>query len=154
MTPASIAYGRRTPAQHARALTLVEILAVLVILALVAGTLAAGFGGLFGQSKRELAKTGISIVEQKLQAYRLVHDGYPGTELGVAALTDGQAVPDDAYYLKPDQTLDPWGRPFEVIVPGPDGHPFEIVSYGSDGAPGGSGEAQDLSSLSLRENGP
>ena len=45
-----------------RAMTLVEILAVVVILGLVAGTLLIGFSGSFGKAKHELAKSGIGII--------------------------------------------------------------------------------------------
>jgi general secretion pathway protein G len=42
---------------------------------------------------------------------------------------------------------DPWGNPYVYHVPGPDGEPYEIVSLGEDGREGGTGDAEDLSSL-------
>lgn len=143
-------HPRRHPAEFSRAMTLVEVLAVLVILGLLAGTLAVGFSGAFARGKRELAKAAIGIVQQKLEAYRLEHDAWPGPELGLAALTIGHASPSDSYFLTQDQLLDPWGRPLMLIVPGPHGHPYEIISFGADGQPGGDGEDADLSSANLR----
>lgn len=133
-----------------RAMTLVEVLAVVVILGLLAGTLAVGFGGAFARGKRELAKTGIGIIRQKLEAYRIEHDAWPGVDLGLAALSDGHAAPTASYYMSQDQLLDPWGNPYYLIVPGPAGHPYEIVSFGPDGQPGGEAENADLSSIELR----
>ena len=64
----------------ARGMTLVEVLAVVVILSLIAGTLYVGFAGSFGKAKRELAKTGISVDSGKLEAYRIERGAYPTTD--------------------------------------------------------------------------
>lgn len=140
-----------SPSQpHRLGMTLVEVLAVVVILGLVAGTLAVGFSGAFSKGKRELAKTGIGVIMQRVEAYRIEHDSWPDPSIGLAALSDGHATPTDAHYLKPDQLLDPWRNRYVLIVPGPSGHPYEVVSYGRDGQPGGLGEAADITSLKLR----
>lgn len=133
-----------------RAMTLVEVLAVVVILGLLAGTLAVGFSGAFAKGKRELAKTAIGIIQQKLEAYRIEHDRWPSVEDGLASLSEGRASPTASYYLSPDQVTDPWGHPYYLIIPGPNGHPYEIVSYGADAQPGGEAEHADLSSIDLR----
>lgn len=141
----------RVPSSCARGMTLVEVLAVVVILGLLAGTLAVGFSGAFSRGKHELAKTNISIAAQRVELYQIVHDAYPSNEVGLAALTDGYASPADEYYLAPDRLLDPWGAPLMLIVPGPDEHPYEILSYGADKSPGGTGADADLSSILLRD---
>jgi general secretion pathway protein G len=131
-------------------MTLVEVLAVVVILGLLASTLAVGFSGAFAKGKRELAKTAVGIIQQKLEAYRIEHDAWPGVDDGLAALSDGRALPTSTYYLSRDQITDPWGKPFYLIIPGPAGHPYEVISYGADAQPGGEGEDADLSSIDLR----
>ena len=143
--------ARPTPPTHHRAMTLVEVLAVVVILGLLAGTLAVGFSSAFAKGKRELAKTAIGIIQQKLEAYRIEHDAWPSVEDGLAALSDGRAAPTATYYLSRDQVTDPWGNPFYLVIPGPAGHPYEIISYGADAQPGGEGENADLSSIDLRD---
>jgi general secretion pathway protein G len=141
----------RAPARRlAKAMTLVEVLAVVVILGLLAATLAAGFSGAFAKGKRELAKTGIGVVCSKLELYKIDHSAWPSNDEGLALLTDGRAAPSAPYYLGPDQLMDPWGRRYLYVVPGPDGHPYEVLSYGADGQPGGEGEGEDLSSAHLR----
>jgi general secretion pathway protein G len=140
----------RTLTHTRRAMTLVEILAVVVILGLLAGTLYVGFGGSFDKAKRELAKSGIGVVVSKLEMYRIDHNTWPGNDLGLQALSDGFATPSDSYYLSPDQMMDPWGQTYLFVAPGPNGHPFEIISYGADGQPGGEGENADISSVHLR----
>ena len=144
---------RRTgrPGSVARGMTLVEVLAVVVILGLLAGTLAISMSGALGKGKREIAHTAIGLIQQKVETYRIEHGTWPADDIGLAALGDGHADPTASYYLNSDQLLDPWGNPFYLIVPGPDRHPYEIVSYGADGQPGGEGEAADLTSIHLRD---
>ncbi len=137
-----------------RGMTLVEVLAVVVILGLIAGTLLVGFSGSFGKAKHELAKSGIGIVVTQLEKYRLEHSAWPSNEQGLAVLGDGQAKPTDAYYLARGQLLDPWERPYLYITPGPEGHPYEVLTHGADGQPGGEGEDADVSSADLRGKKP
>ena len=129
-------------------MTLVEVLAVVVILGLLAATLAIGFSGAFGKGKHELAKTGIGQVVSRLEIYRMEKSVWPDLEVGLRALTE--ASPTSAFYLPADNLLDPWDRAYIYITPGPDSHPYEVLSYGADGQPGGEGENADLSSISLR----
>lgn len=139
-----------------RGMTLVEILAVVVILGLIAGTLLIGFSGSFGKAKHELAKTGIGVVCKAIEMYRMEKQVWPSNDLGLAALSDGHAAPTSAYYLSRDQLLDPWNRPYLYVTPGPEGHPYEVLSYGADGQPGGEAgsENHDISSTNLGSRGP
>ncbi|MFG0328784.1 MAG: type II secretion system protein GspG [Phycisphaerales bacterium] len=119
---------------------------------MLAATLTVGFSGSFDRAQRELARAGIGVIQGKLEAYRVERGEWPSNDTGLAALTDGQATPADAFYLSGDQLLDPWGRPFLLVTPGPNGHPYEVLTYGADGAPGGEGANADLSSAGLRED--
>ncbi|MEQ8764767.1 MAG: type II secretion system major pseudopilin GspG [Planctomycetota bacterium] len=140
----------KRPLSTQAGMTLVEILAVVVILGLIAGTLVVSFSGSFGEAKHEIAKTGIAQIAEKLEIYRMKHGEWPGAELGLEALTDGNASPTDSYYLEPDKLLDPWNEPYYFLTPGPGELPYEIVSYGSDRQAGGDGEAADISSANLK----
>lgn len=133
-------------------MTLVEVLAVVIILGLIAGTLVVGFSGSFGRAKHELARSGIGVISSKLEIYRMEHGQWPSNEIGLAALSDGLALPSAPYYLSPDRLLDPWDNPYHYVAPGPDGHPYEVLSYGANGQPGGAPgtEDADISSVNLR----
>lgn len=133
-----------------RGMTLVEILAVVVILGLIAGTLLVSFSGSFGKAKHELAKSGIGVIVAQLEKYRLEHSAWPSNDLGLKALSDGQATPSASYYLDGGRLLDPWKRPYMYVSPGPNGHPYEIITYGADGQVGGQNEDQDITSVNLR----
>jgi general secretion pathway protein G len=133
-------------------MTLVEILAVVVILGILAATLAVSFSGSFGKAKHELAKTGIGQLVDKLEAYRVEKSSWPSNDLGLKVLSTGYATPSDSYYVEPSKLLDPWNHPYFFVTPGPDLRPYEILTYGADGQPGGSGEDADVSSADLRKN--
>jgi general secretion pathway protein G len=129
-----------------RGMTLVEILAVVVILGLLAVTLTVGITGKMGKAKQEIAKTQIGQIVAQVQTFQLEHRKLPSPAEGLAALTTD---PNAAFYLEPAKLNDPWGKPYQYAVPGPDKHPFEIISYGADGQPGGSGDNADISSVSF-----
>lgn len=135
-------------------MTLVEVLGVVVILGLLAGTLAVGFSGAFGKGKSELAKTQIALIVGKIEAYRIETDAWPTIDEGLAALSDGKASPTSSYYIPTDRLRDPWNRPYLYVIPGPDGHPYEVLTYGADGAPGGGGDNADISSITLHRRNP
>ena len=131
-----------------RGMTLVEVLAVVVLLGLVAATLMVGFAGTFSEAKRQLAKTGVSVIAAKLELYRMINDCWPNVQQGLGVLSD--AAPTACYHVPPSKLIDPWGHPYGYRRPGPAGHPFEIVSLGADGEDGGVGEDADISSAALR----
>ena len=133
-----------------RGMTLVEVLAVVVILGILAATLAIGFGGSVARSKQNLAKTGIGQIVQRIEAYRIENGSLPSSDLGLAALSDGHALPTASYYLGSDQLIDPWGHRYLYIAPGPAGHPYEVMSLGADGITGGEDENMDITSIKLR----
>jgi general secretion pathway protein G len=132
-------------------MTLVEVLAVVVILGLLAGTLAVGFSGAFGESRTELARTGVTIIKERVEMYDVSTGSLPSPSEGLSVLTGPDAI-GKSFELTQDQLTDPWGRTYLYISPASDGSAFEIVSYGADGQPGGTGENQDISSRNLRGN--
>ncbi len=72
---------------------------------------------------------------------------YPSAEQGLAALRTAPAnLPKWAGpYLKRDIPVDPWGNPYQYKAPGQHGD-YDLISLGSDAAPGGVGEAADVTS--------
>lgn len=129
-----------------RGMTLIEIMAVVVILGLLAATLTFGFAGKMSKAKREIAKTQIGQIVGQVQLFQLEKHKLPTSGEGLAALT---ASPAESYYLEPAKLNDPWGNAYIYLLPGPDGNPFEVVSYGADGRSGGANEDADISSAQL-----
>lgn len=132
-----------------RGMTLIEVLAVVVILGLLAATLTVSFRGQIGRAKRELAKTGIGVVVTAIENFALEAGRVPTMEEGLTALTavpPGRGEP----YLKSDKLHDPWGRPYQYLVPGT-ASAYEVRSLGADGRAGGSpgSDDEDISSEAL-----
>ncbi len=130
----------------AAALTLVEILAVVVILGLLAATLTVGISAKMGRAKKELARTAIAQLVAQVQTFQIDTRKLPSAAQGLAGLS---ADPAAAWYVEPSRLNDPWGNPYRYVVPGSTGQPFEIVSGGADGRPGGTGDDADVTSANL-----
>ena len=136
--------GRRPGA----AFTLIELMVVILILAILAALVVPRVVGRTSDAKRAKAASDISTLSSLLQQYRVDNDNYPSSEDGLNAL---RVQPSDAKnwrgpYSSKDIPTDPWGNEYVYESPGPDDQDFLIVSYGEDGAPGGEGDASDITS--------
>ena len=149
MTPDNlfILSGRRR--LGAPGLTLVEVLAVVVILGLIATTLTLSFRGQVGRAKRELAKTGIGVIVNAIETYALETGKLPTMEQGLGVLTTPLAGHSDPL-LRADKLIDPWDSPYVYVTPGPSGS-YQVISYGADGRLGGETgtEEEDITSDDL-----
>lgn len=146
--------GERRPkkAGHAReaGFTLIELLVVLVILGLLAALAGPRVIGYLGGAKTDTAKLQIENFKAALDLYRLDTGGYPSTQQGLGALVKnpGNAAGWKGPYIDSSNLpTDPWGNPYLYRAPGERG-PYDLYSLGSDKAPGGSGEAADVTSWS------
>lgn len=122
-------------------MTLVEVLAVVVILGLLAGTITYSMRGSMGRAKREIARTGIATVVGALETYAIEQGRIPTMDEGLALLTEAPQGRGQAY-LKPDQLRDPWGNAYVYVAPGPSGA-YQVLSYGADGKLGGAAGSED-----------
>lgn len=129
--------------QSERALTLVEVLAVLVIVAIVGGLVGPAIFNQVAKGKANAAKAQISNLEKSLDTFYLDCGFYPGTEPGLDALANEPDVGrqcsgyDPKGYVE-DRKLpkDPWGLDFFYVFPGenrPDS--YDLYSAGPDGEP-------------------
>ena len=135
-----------SPSYARHGMTLIEILAVVVILGLLAVTLTVGISAKFGKAKREIAKTQIAGIVAQIHAFQLEKRIVPSASQGLKALSGDPAA---TYYLEPEKLNDPWGNPFRYLVPGPAGQLFEVLTQGADNQPGGEGENADVSSAKM-----
>ena len=131
-----------------RAFTLIELMVVILILAILAALIVPRVVGRTGDAKRAKAASDIATMSSLLQQYRIDNDRFPTTEDGLNAL---RVQPSDARNWRGPYTskaipVDPWGNEYVYESPGPDDQDFLILSYGEDGAPGGEGDAADITS--------
>ena len=128
--------------------TLIELLVVLVILGLLAALAGPRVVGYLGGAKSDTARLQIANFKSALDLYRLDTGSYPTTQQGLTALVRSPGnVPGwkGPYIDSAELPLDPWGNPYTYRSPGEHG-PFDLQSLGSDKAPGGNGEAGDVTS--------
>lgn len=131
--------------------TLVELMVVIVIIGLLATVVLINVLPSQDRAMITKAKADIATLSSAMEQFRLDNMAFPDGGQGLGALVSapaGLAQPDryrPGGYIRrlPD---DPWGRPYQMQVPGADGSPYEILSLGADGAPGGSGNDADISS--------
>ena len=136
-------------ARHRQAgFTLIELLVVLVILGLLAALAGPRVIGYLGGARSDTAELQVKNFKSALDLYRLDTGSYPTTQQGLGALvrSPGNAPGWKGPYVDaPDVPLDPWGNPYVYKAPGEHGA-YDLFSLGSDKAPGGNGEAADVTS--------
>ena len=120
--------------------TLIEILAVMFILGLLAVLVAPNIFNQQAGAQRNAAMSQISSLEAALDAYRLDVGEYPDSLDGLLENDSGRAVWNGPY-LRREVPLDPWGN--EYVYSG-DGRNFTLISYGPDGERGGEGDDADI----------
>jgi general secretion pathway protein G len=132
-----------------RGFSLLELLAVLVILGILAGIFAPKFLGQAESAKRKAAKLEIDQIGQSLDLYKLEVGRYPTSSEGLQALVvapSGAANWNGPYLKRTTVPKDPWGNDYKYTSPGDQNRPYDIVSMGGDGKDGGDGDGKDITS--------
>lgn len=121
--------------------TLLEVIVVVTIIALLAALVAPRLLGQIGKSKQKIAASEVSSIAQQVQLW-MVDNGYSTLpdDFELRLLVEGN----DPYLNNEDDLLDPWDRPYLIIIPGEENPDFDIITYGADGEPGGEGENADV----------
>ena len=128
---------RRKPRRNG--FTLVELMVVIVIIGLLATVVMINVLPSQDKAMTTKARADIATLGQAMEMYRLDNMRYPPS---LEALAQPRPSGGGAYVRNLPQ--DPWGRPYQLSVPGPNNTPFDIVSLGADGTPGGQNENADI----------
>lgn len=141
---------RRTSPQSDSGFSLLELMVVVVILSVLALVIVPRVIDRPDQARAARAQSDIAAVTSALNLYRLDNFRYPTTEQGLAALvtapTTEPKAPNWAAGGYMDRLpVDPWGTPYQYLLPGVHGE-FDVFTYGADANPGGSGVDADIGS--------
>jgi len=125
--------------QRQRGFTLIEILAVLIILGLLAALIVPNIVSRVDESKIETTKLQMKAIKNALDQFKIDNGFYPTTRQGLKALVEKPTIPPIPnhwhQYLE-KVPKDAWGHEFIYISPAPNGKPYDLKSKGPDGVEG------------------
>ncbi len=131
--------------------TLIEILAVLALLAFILTLVAPNVINNLQKGQISAAKAQISASESVLNSYYLDNSTYPTTEQGLKALLEKPGIPpvpenwNGPYLEKKKMPQDPWGRELKYQSPGTHNpQSYDLYTLGKDNTEGGNGADADI----------
>lgn len=130
--------------------TLIEIMAVVIIMGLLVGAVGIAVMGQVDRARVMTTRTKIAQIESALEFFRMDNSRYPSTEQGLEALirepsSGVRNYPTGGYLKKKDGLMDAWSEPFQYLNPGQrNPSSFDVWSLGADGQPGGEGTDADI----------
>jgi len=143
--------GDRPVKNRQQGFTLIEIMAVVLIIGLLGGIVGAVVFSQVDKARVTTAKVQVKAFEQALDAYRMDNGKYPTTAQGLQSLVQkptGEPVPKrwqpEGYLPGGRVPNDPWDNAYQYQSPGTHNpYSFDLWSLGADGQPGGTGVDAD-----------
>ncbi len=130
--------------------TMVELMAVLIILGLLATVLVRGYIGQTDKARVITTKAKLKSLHSAINQFKLDTGQFPTEDEGLEALLEN---PGDIVGYEPggyiettELPTDGWGNDFIYELDPPSGKRFVIISYGADGEEEGEGYDTDLHS--------
>lgn len=122
--------------------TLLEMLAVIVLIGIIGAIVVTQVGKNLDKGKYGAGKAQLTTIGGAVERYAM-DNGSPPQSLD--ALVDKPAGAPDwlGPYLKKSQLKDPWGHDFGYKAPGDHGS-YDLIFYGQDGKPGGDKLNKDI----------
>ncbi len=128
--------------------TMVELMAVLIILGLLAAVVVRNFVGKIDQGKVIQTKANLKLLHTAINEFHMDCGRWPGEDEGLTVLIqqppDVTTYPPGGYLDTTDLPKDAWGRDFLYELNPESGKAFVIKSLGADGQEGGEGYDADL----------
>ena len=135
-----------------RGFTLIEIMAVVLIIGLLSALVGTAIVGNIAKARQQTTFTQIKQLESALTFYQMDNGRFPSTEQGLRALVEKPSGSPEPRNYRPGGYLqggavpmDAWGAPFQYMSPGQHNpQSIDIWSYGADGQPGGNDTDKDI----------
>jgi general secretion pathway protein G len=143
----------RITEQCRKGFTLVELMAVIVIIGLLAAIAAKNFMGQTEKARVTTTKATLKNLHETVNMFKMDTGRYPTEEEGLLALieqpTDVEGWSPNGYLESTKIPQDSWKHDFVFQLNPESGKPFVIISYGADGKEGGEGYDTDLYSTDV-----
>lgn len=133
--------SRRGAPVRSAGFTLIEMIAVLVLIGIVMTIVGGKVMQNFQSGEYKAGKAGVHSLEMKVQAYMLDNGAAPAS-INDLVVRPGNASNWTGPYAKESDLKDPFQHPYQYKAPGEHGD-FDIVFLGKDGQPGGDGLNKD-----------
>ncbi len=139
-----------------RGFTLMEMLLVLTIISLLVALAMFHLGNIAGTADEKKVDADIAGFKELLAAYQLETGSLPTTEQGLKALVTKptvEPIPQHWRAMLDQETLDPWGHPYQYRNPGkhnPD--KYDVYSMGPDGQPDNEDDIGNWTTTSTSSN--
>ncbi len=121
--------------------TLVELMAVLLIIALIAGLATKTFMSATDKAKVATTVATLKTLHASVNMFKLDNGRYPTEEMGLLELVEEPVDTDSwaqgGYLDSTEIPNDAWKNEFVFMLNPQSGKPFVIISYGADGKEGG-----------------
>ena len=131
-----------------RGFSMIELMAVLIIMGLLFTLVAKNFMGKVDQAKVITTKANLKLLHDAVKSYKMDTGRYPTEEEGLSVLIeppmDVMNYQEGGYLDGTELPLDGWNYDFEYERYPENGKAFLIRSYGADNQEGGEGEDADL----------
>ena len=135
--------------KNKKGFTLIELMAVLVILGILGTIVVVNVAPIFQRANLEKIKADMAQTSKALEIYKFNELTYPSTSEGLDALVLPHSglknpflYPEDGYISS--LPLDPWGNEYIYENPPRKSKKFDLYTLGADGVEGGSGEDTDI----------
>jgi general secretion pathway protein G len=134
--------------QSRRGFTMVELMAVLIILGLLAAVVVKNFVGQVDRGRVVTTKASLRQLHTAVNQFQMDNGRWPTEDEGLNILiqppTDVRNYPAGGYIETTAVPKDAWNRDFIFELMPESGKPFVIKSLGADGQVGGEGYNADL----------
>jgi general secretion pathway protein G len=128
--------------------TMVELMAVLIIIGLLAMVVVRNFVGQTDKARVITTKANLRLLHAAVNQFKMDTGRFPAEEEGLKALveqpSDVTGWEPGGYLETTDIPKDGWGNDFIFELYPESGKPFVIKSLGADGQEGGEGNSADL----------
>lgn len=130
--------------------TMIELMAVLIILGLLFGLVAKRVTNQIDKARKTTTKANLKALHSAVNQFKMDTGRFPTEEEGLMALieqpSDVKNWESGGYLESTELPKDAWGQEFIYLLNPESGKPFVLISLGADGEEGGEDFNEDLRS--------